>query len=414
MDSCNVQDAEPITGDQLQARFAALDTFLFEHQQLWRPTPFTQRRLDWETEHTELAQWLRSRTLEQAEAAHNQPQLLDAPQPFQTIAQRAVLLSQTGKLAEHKQPVSNPRAAPDVPGRKWQQLEAFSRCLQFHGKPGHWLDWCSGKGHLGRYLAQQNSAALTCIEYNPELVASGQQLSDKQQMCASHIQLDVMHEQARLMLAPAHTPVALHACGDLHVRLMQLASDAGCKQLAIAPCCYNRIQAMHYQPLSGAARQTRLKLDRQDLRLLQCETVTAGQRIRRQRDQSMAWRLGFDLLQRELRGIDEYLPTPSLAATWLQRPYADYCAELARHKQLNLGLQYDWASLEIAGWQQLAKVRNLELLRDLFRRPLEMWLILDRALYLQEQGYRVRLGTFCDSRLTPRNLLLLAELPADS
>jgi hypothetical protein len=87
---------------------------------------------------------------------------------------------------------------------------------------------------------------------------------------------------------------------------------------------------------------------------------------------------------------------------------------LARHKQLNLGLQYDWASLEIAGWQQLAKVRNLELLRDLFRRPLEMWLILDRALYLQEQGYRVRLGTFCDSRLTPRNLLLLAELPADS
>jgi hypothetical protein len=45
----------------------------------------------------------------------------------------------------------------------------------------------------------------------------------------------------------------------------------------------------------------------------------------------------------------------------------------------------------------------------LFRRPLELWLNLDRALFLAEQGYFVRLGTFCDTSLTPRNLLLLAE-----
>ena len=42
-------------------------------------------------------------------------------------------------------------------------------------------------------------------------------------------------------------------------------------------------------------------------------------------------------------------------------------------------------------------------------RTLELWLLLDRALYLQEQGYHVKLGTFCDYQLSPRNLLLLAE-----
>jgi hypothetical protein len=57
----------------------------------------------------------------------------------------------------------------------------------------------------------------------------------------------------------------------------------------------------------------------------------------------------------------------------------------------------------------LAQVRNLELLRGLFRRPLELWLVLDRALFLQEQGYGVRLGTFCETPLTPRNLLILGE-----
>ena len=72
----------------------------------------------------------------------------------------------------------------------------------------------------------------------------------------------------------------------------------------------------------------------------------------------------------------------------------------------------DWPALEHTGWQRLAEVRNLELVRGLFRRPLELWLLLDRALLLEEQGYRVRLGTFCPSQLTPRNLLLLAELDA--
>ena len=413
MDTCTVSDVGLINTDQLLDRFAALDEFLFTHQQLWRPTPFTQRHLDWEAEHPQLSQWLRARTLEQAEAAHNHPQLLDAPQPFQAIAQRALQLSQTHKLPAKDLTASNPRAASSVPGRKWQQLEAFSSCLQFREKPVHWLDWCAGKGHLGRYLAQ-DSAALTCVERDADLVESGQQLSDKLHIPASHLQLDVMHVQAHSILTPTHTPVALHACGDLHVRLMQLASAAGCKQLAIAPCCYNRIQSTHYQPLSSTAQMARLQLDRTDLRLLQCETVTAGQRIRRQRDQSMAWRLGFDLLQRELRGIDEYLPSPALAAMWLQRPFADYCAELARLQQIDLAPRQDWSRLEAAGWQQLAKVRNLELLRSLFRRPLEIWLLLDRALYLQEHGYQVRFGTFCESRLTPRNLLLLAERSGDT
>jgi hypothetical protein len=45
----------------------------------------------------------------------------------------------------------------------------------------------------------------------------------------------------------------------------------------------------------------------------------------------------------------------------------------------------------------------------LFRRPLELWLVLDRALYLQERGYEVKLGTFCAPTLTPRNVLLVAE-----
>ena len=55
----------------------------------------------------------------------------------------------------------------------------------------------------------------------------------------------------------------------------------------------------------------------------------------------------------------------------------------------------------------------MELVRHLFRRPLEIWLLLDRALFLEEQGYRVEVGTFCPKPTTPRNLLIRAVRAGD-
>lgn len=388
----------------VEARFQALDAFLIEHQGLWRPRPFTHLHLPWETAHPALSRWLRQRSLADAEASHNRPHALPAPAPFPQIAAQALALSAVDKLPTRPLGPAPHRLNVDVPGRKWQQIEAFGAALQFAHTPRHWLDWCAGKGHLGRRLLQTGQQ-LTCLEYDAALIASGQALSNHHHQAVTHRLQDVM---ADVSISAEHTPVALHACGDLHVRLLQLASAAGCKQLALAPCCYNRIRADRYQALSTAARASALQLSVDDLGLPLSETVTAGARVRQQRDTSMARRLAFDHLQRQLRGANEYLPTPSLPTHWLDKPFADYCRELAALKGLSTGNQ-DWTALEALGWQRLAEVRNLELVRGLFRRPLEIWLVLDRALFLGENGYRVEIGTFCEPTLTPRNLMVLAE-----
>ena len=388
----------------VEARFAALDAFLIEHQGLWRPRPFTHSQLPWEREYPELAQWLRQRTLADAESCHNWPHDLPAPAPFPQLAEQALQLSAVDRLPTRALEPARHRLNVDVPGRKWQQIEAFGAALNFTHTPGHWLDWCAGKGHLGRRLLQPGQQ-LTCLEHDPALIASGQALSDHHRLPVTHRLQDVM---AQVALSPEHTPVALHACGVLHVRLLQLASAAGCKQLALAPCCYNRINADSYQAVSSAARASQLRLSIDDLGLPLSETVTAGNRVRQQRDISMARRLGFDQLQRQLRDCDDYLPTPSLPARWLDQPFADYCQALASLKGLSTGEQ-DWQALEAQGWRRLAEVRNLELVRGLFRRPLEMWLVLDRALFLLEQGYNVEIGSFCEATLTPRNLMVVAE-----
>ncbi|WP_122258792.1 methyltransferase [Pseudomonas syringae] len=400
---------EPCLQDEhLGSHFRALDSFLFAHQALWRPKPFTHLRLPWEDKYPDLAHWLRQRTLEQAEAAHNHPEQLDAPFPFPQLAAEAVALSDVAELPSYPLEPVDARMSVDVPGRKWQQIEAFAGHLNRRDTNTHWLDWCAGKGHLGRRLTGRGQR-LTCLEHDPALIEAGLALSTRQGIDARHVQQDVMADDAWRCLQPEHTPVALHACGDLHIQLMELASQTCCRYMAIAPCCYNRTRHDLYRPLSSDGKASGLKLSRDELGLPLSETVTAGARVRRQRDTSMARRLGFDLLQRSLRGIDDYLPTPSLPTSWLDASYADYCNHLARLKNLPAPGQQDWASLEAAGWKRLAEVRNLELVRDLFRRPLEMWLVLDRAMYVHEQGYSVSVGTFCDSRITPRNLLILAR-----
>lgn len=398
-------------GVDYAARFAELDAWLLQHQALWRPRPFTTPVLPWEADHPELARWLRGRTLEQAEAAHNQPLLLDAPEPFARLAAQARALSCLPVWQ-----TSPAEGLPDllsrhIPGRKWQQITLFAATTAQHWQQpaSHWLDWCAGKGHLGRLLAWQGGQPLTCLERDTALNGQGAALGRQLGVNSRHLDADVLNPTSWRYLQPQHSVVALHACGELHMTLLRIAAAQGCRQLALSPCCYNRIGTEHYRPLSQAALQSQLRLSREDLGLPLQESVTAGQRVRRLRDQSMAWRLAFDLWQRQARGVDCYLPTPSRPEAALAQGIAPFCRDLASHHGLQLPEPADWAALEQQGWKRLAQVRNLELVPGLFRRPLEVWLLLDRALFMQEQGYRVNLGQFCGQHLTPRNLLLLAE-----
>ena len=191
----------------VEARFQALDAFLTEHQGLWRPRPFTHRQLPWEHQHPELAQWLRRRSLADAESSHNQPHELPAPAPFPQLAAQALRLSAVDKLPTQPLAPARHRLNVDVPGRKWQQIEAFGAALRFAQTPRHWLDWCAGKGHLGRRLLHTGQQ-LTCLEYDPALISSGQALSDHHQLPVTHRLQDVLADV---------TLSAEHKIGRAHV-----------------------------------------------------------------------------------------------------------------------------------------------------------------------------------------------------
>ena len=89
--------------------------------------------------------------------------------------------------------------------------------------------------------------------------------------------------------------------------------------------------------------------------------------------------------------------------------FAQFCAWAGDKKSISIPQDTDYDKFLLIGKARKKVTERIELVRHVFRRAIEVWLVLDRALYLQQQGYHVSVTTFCEKQLTPRNILILAN-----
>lgn len=392
----------------LDAAFNSLDSILTRTQPLWRPQAFTGSELSWCETHPLLRDALLALGEDEARHLHDdqqrrllwfralEPDLCDALYAFEpapTSAGSPLALTRFDHVG--------------VPGRKWQQITAFAAALP--RAQSSLVDWCAGKGHLGRIVQRSQQQQLHCLEWDTALVAAGVALAKKHQLEIHYHHHDVRQTPPAPCNSADNLHMALHACGELHIQLLQHVIRSGAKAVALSPCCYHKIAADHYQPLSEAAKRSQLAIDRPTLQLAVQDTVTARRGERRLREKERLWRLGFDAMQRELRGCDNYLSVPSTRRQLLRQDFPAFCQWAAATRQLPIPASINYEHFLQRGRQRYQMILRLELLRRLFNRPLEIWLVLDRALYLQEHGYHVTVSRFCDSRITPRNLFILGQ-----
>lgn len=391
--------------DGLRERFEQLTALLKMGEPFWRHHAFKYLQLPWACEFPELAQQLRGLSYENAEQlARDDNALIDFLSAHLPIMSELAHACAIGRFAV--EPLSQLPEPVDVPGRKWQQIRYFAPCVPENKSA--LLEWCSGKAHLGRMLARRRGTDVLALECDARLIDAGKMQAAHENASIDFYCVDVMTNAAADLLQTNHNVIALHACGDLHGQLLRVCALKHARTITLAPCCYQLIADESRYVLSQAARASGLQLRHDDLRTAVHGTVTASARKNRQRAQLQAWRLGFDLLQRELRGIDAYLETPALSTVILQTRFAECCAQLAAHHRIELPDGIDYSHYENAGRDRLRSVTAFDLPRIAFRRALELWLVLDRALFLREQGYAVTVGLFCARALTPRNILIRA------
>ncbi len=390
----------------LADRFERLDRLLEAHAWLWRPQPFKEARPAWTLVLPALTEQLLG--LGEAELGHLSQDtgalmaLITAHVP--SMAPVAAITT----LPEHPArsvPEPGPHLEWGIPGRKWRQIRAFAGALGPIRAP--LVEWCGGKGHLGRVLGAQWGTAVVTVDHDPALCAEGMQLAERVGVRQHFTVADALAPATADCLGRHHA-VALHACGELHRTLLRRGAGAGVAALDVVPCCYHHAVEERYVPLS---RRASLRLERDDLRLAVTETVTALPREVRRRDREMAWKLGFDRLRRQASGEDRYVPANPIHKQWLTLDFEGFCRAFAAREGVALPAGVAWAALEAHGWERQRETMRLNLVRAAFRRAIEVWLVLDLATYLEEQGYGISIGTFCPREVTPRNILISARHP---
>lgn len=394
--------------EALRARFEALTAVLQDGAFFWSTRPFLHRRVAWEDELPALSAWVRSLPPEAVYALEADPFQAAAPEPWRSFAARIEPLLTLEPLGA--QPVVRTPRPRQVKDRKWDQVEGFLDAVLAQNPGGtSVVEWCAGRGHLGRTLARRLHTTALLLERNPELCRPA---ADGEPDPAHHATVDVFDDDALAGLLPGDAlHVSLHACGTLTDRVLHHAC-AHHGAIVSAPCCFHRIPVgtEAYQPASTTGRASGVRLERPDLRLATREACHASPRHTHLRARELVARAGWDLLRREASGDDVHHGFPRQVRANFDQPFDALLRALSDELGAPLPA-FDAEPAERAAQARVLEIRALDLPRMLFRRAIELWVDLDRACSLQERGLRTRVGTFCAIDATPRNIAIVAHHP---
>ena len=401
-------------------RFEQLTHLLSEHKTLWQFATFNQADLPWREAYPELCNWLDSQSVTDLLSEDSQTRI---GQFLPFVSQIKALTQLDDFTLDCLTPSENNDSAvfTSVPvhfshgigGRKWQQINAFFAALGPAQQTESYLEWCAGMGHLGRLVALKTASSVLSLEWQQALCDKGSTLAQKANVQQDFVCDDALRAQSATHLAGKNCAVALHACGDLHTALLRAAGEVKTPHVVISPCCYHLTRDARYLGLSQFCQanliQYGLEIDKDDLKLAVKQVATAGAREQDLRELELTYRLGFDTWLRETLNADNYIPLSSVKKSQLNQGFEAFCHWAAQQKKQTFDANAEQIAHYLAiGEQRRVLLARLEAVRSCFRRAMELWLVLDRALFMHEQGYQVEVGTFCSGQLTPRNFMLRA------
>ncbi len=387
----------------LETRLLRLGAELRRHEPFWRPSVFHDARPAWRAKHAALAQSVLALDDDRCDHLASDNIALGAwaielIPDWRTCIELSHLPGPDAAV-----PVDRGRASWHTPGRKQAQIEAFAAAT---GAPiAPLLEWCAGKGHLGRHYARRWGSPVASLDHDAGLCRGGADLAHRSGIAQAFIVADALAPSSAEHLAGRHA-VALHACGDLHHTLLRGAVGRA-RAIDLSPCCYYRTSSPRYRPFNPEAD---LPLSRDELHLPVTETAaTAGERARRLRDQAMARKLGYLAWYADHVGTPRPPGLKPVPSAWNGLIFEEYALRMAARDGLTPTTGTDWAGYMEIGAVRRREVMRLNLVRMAFRRPLEVWLALDQAVFLERAGYHARLSEFCAASLTPRNILVSAR-----
>jgi hypothetical protein len=202
--------------------------------------------------------------------------------------------------------------------------------------------------------------------------------------------------------------LGLHACGGLSNQLIDHAI-ANKYHLYNYGCCY--FKADMQTNISSLAQEIALNLTPEARHLAAHSYHPLDQQMFQARNHSKMYRYPLHFFMQEQLQMPQFMPFKKNTVDMKLLAFGEYallqlkCMNIA-HSFSVADLQKYWEQEKIQG--QARQLMLLNIVRGLFGRLIELYMVLDRALYLEENHFEVSLRQTFDRTLSPRNLRIWA------
>ena len=295
-----------------------------------------------------------------------------------------------------------------------------------NGNFSHGVDIGGGMGHFSRVLTRFFKTPMCVVDSNSHLQSCGEKIA---LTAAREAHPAASLSFRELKLAPLPDPstykalrpvmdnqtlsLGLHTCGALALHQISWSGELGCKGLVNIGCCYTHLDPDQEVNLSLHARKHPVPINATSL-LLATRAHHKSELDRFSFDLRVnSYRFGLDLLFRELLGQKP----PQKAGYLKESDYRQNFCDYARARLLHLGITTPPADRLVQQFfdspstrRSLKRLFAASMLRWQLSRPLELYIILDRLLWLKERWFpSARLLELFDRQISPRNIAIIAQ-----
>lgn len=305
-----------------------------------------------------------------------------------------------------------PELLRKVSAKKKSEINSLLHVTNQFGEIDAILDIGGGVGHLSGSLVHNRPRKAYCVDFNGELQAAGVarlQKWDQETLAKIQFIKSSFHEEFECKEFDKHKNrmvVGLHSCGKLGTDVLKVASRKEYEHIALASCCYHKLNGAYN--ISILAQACGMRLSENSLHLAaRCYRFEDLQEFENKL-MVRKYRYGLHLL-RYKRGEKAFA---SIGNTKLSDYRASFYDYVKKYSDVT-GLSRDEVEAFYRSGDVQDKINEIilvDIIRAMFGRVIETYLVLDRALFLQERGYNVKIVEAFERRLSPRNLLLCCSL----
>jgi hypothetical protein len=296
---------------------------------------------------------------------------------------------------------------PFMNTRKRGQVAAILRVLrEVFPAPSEIVDVGAGRGQLTAQASSALSVTAIGLERDPERVAVATALA--RDLPVRFVTADVLSPTENPLLSmppdPRRLLMALHGCGELADALVTAAVATRAAVLLLA-CCPQKIrgqQRMALMPGGPAWPRKILGLANVMARTQGIEGALkhalATKKSRLALRTMLATRGTAIPAGEEMRGVNRRKANAG---------FAIFAQAVCQARGFPAPTPHEIAAADKQAHAHYLAQRRLSLPRSMLGRPLEIFLAIDRALYLQHHGYDTRVVELFPAAYSPRNIAVL-------